>query len=126
MSMKVAVFSTKSYDKEYLDRFNTGDTNQLTYFDASLNAGTVILSKGYDCVCLFVNDKADPETMAGLSANGIQLIALRCAGFNNVDLAAASKNKIKVVSVPAYSLEAVAEHAVALILTLNGKPHKAY
>ena len=124
--MKVAVFSTKSYDKEYLDRFNTANTNQLTYFDASLNADTVILSKGYDCVCLFVNDKADRETMAELSGNGIQLIALRCAGFNNVDLAAAVKNNIRVVRVPAYSPEAVAEHAVALILTLNRKTHKAY
>ncbi|MFI5129408.1 MAG: 2-hydroxyacid dehydrogenase [Chitinophagales bacterium] len=124
--MKVAVFSTKSYDKEYLDRLNTGKKHQLTYFDASLNTDTVILSKGFDCVCLFVNDKADKETLERLSANEIKLIALRCAGFNNIDLEAAAKNNIKVVRVPAYSPEAVAEHAVALILTLNRKTHKAY
>jgi len=124
--MKVAVFSTKSYDKEYLDRFNTNEKHQLSYFDAALNAGTVALTKGYDCVCLFVNDKPDKETIEKLSANGIKLIALRCAGFNNIDLEAALKNKIKVVRVPAYSPEAVAEHAVALILTLNRKTHKAY
>jgi D-lactate dehydrogenase len=124
--MKVIVFSTKPYDKEYLDRFNEDNKQQLSYFDASLNADTVVLSKGYNCVCLFVNDKADKETIEKLAANGIKLIALRCAGFNNVDIGAAAKNKIKIVRVPAYSPEAVAEHAVALILTLNRKTHKAY
>jgi len=124
--MKVAVFSTKSYDKEYLDRFNENEKHQLSYFDASLHMGTAVLAKGYDAVCLFVNDKADKETIQQLAANGIKLIALRSAGFNNVDLAAAKENNIKVVRVPAYSPEAVAEHAVALILTLNRKTHKAY
>jgi D-lactate dehydrogenase len=124
--MKVAVFSTKSYDKEWLDRFNTGDNHLLTYFDAGLNADTAALAKGYDCVCLFVNDKAGKETIEKLSANGVKLIALRCAGFNNVDLEATAKANIRVVRVPAYSPEAVAEHAVALILTLNRKTHKAY
>ncbi|MDP4264102.1 MAG: 2-hydroxyacid dehydrogenase [Bacteroidota bacterium] len=124
--MKVAVFSTKSYDKEYFDRFNTGQRQHLTYFEAALNADTVTLAKGYDCVCLFVNDKGDKETIERLSASGIKLIALRSAGFNNIDLEAAAGNHIKVVRVPAYSPEAVAEHAVALILTLNRKTHKAY
>jgi D-lactate dehydrogenase len=124
--MKVALFSTKSYDKEYFNRFNTGTGQHLSYFDASLNTDTVVLTKGFDAVCLFVNDKADKETMQQLAANGIKLIALRCAGFNNVDLDAATKTNIKVVRVPAYSPQAVAEHAVALILTLNRKTHKAY
>jgi D-lactate dehydrogenase len=123
--MKVAIFSTKSYDKEYLDRFNN-DEHQLSYFEASLNSKTVALAKGFDAVCLFVNDKANKEVIEQLAANGIKLIALRCAGFNNVDIGAARQNKIKVARVPAYSPEAVAEHAVALILTLNRKTHKAY
>jgi D-lactate dehydrogenase len=84
------------------------------------------LAKGHNTVCLFVNDKADKQTIEQLASNGIKLIALRCAGFNNVDLEAALKNNIKIVRVPAYSPEAVAEHAVALILTLNRKTHKAY
>jgi D-lactate dehydrogenase len=124
--MKVAFFSTKSYDKEYFDQANSNGRFQFSYFDAALNTATVALAKGHDAICLFVNDKADKETIEQLAANSIQLIALRCAGFNNVDLAAASKNNIKIVRVPAYSPEAVAEHAVALILTLNRKTHKAY
>jgi D-lactate dehydrogenase len=123
--MRVAVFSSKSYDREYLDRFNQNE-HQLSYFDASLNADTVVLSKGYNAACLFVNDKADADTLEKLSGNGIKLIALRCAGFNNINLEAAAKNDIKVARVPAYSPEAVAEHAVAMILTLNRKTHKAY
>lgn len=87
---------------------------------------TVNLTKGYDAVCVFVNDRLNAEVIAGLKENGIKLIALRCAGFNNVDLEAANQNGIKVVRVPAYSPHAVAEHAVALILTLNRKTHKAY
>jgi len=124
--MKVAFFSTKSYDKEYFDRFNENGKYQLSYFDASLNVNTATMSKGFDAVCLFVNDKADKETIQQLAANGIKLIALRCAGFNNVDLTAVKEYGIKVVRVPAYSPESVAEHAVALILTLNRKTHKAY
>ena len=124
--MKIAFFSTKSYDKEYFDRFNDKGPHQLSYFDASLHANTATLAKGFDAVCLFVNDKADKDTIQQLATNGIRLIALRCAGFNNVDLAAAKEKNIKVVRVPAYSPEAVAEHAVALILTLNRKTHKAY
>ena len=124
--MTVAFFSTKSYDKEYFDRSNNNSLHQLSYFEASLSLSTATLAKAYACVCLFVNDKADKETIEKLAANGVKLIALRCAGFNNVDLSAAAKNNIKVVRVPAYSPEAVAEHAVALILTLNRKTHKAY
>jgi D-lactate dehydrogenase len=123
--MKVAVFSTKAYDREYLDKLNN-NTQQFTYFKAALNAGTTNLSIGFDAVCVFVNDTVDKEVIERLAANGITIIALRCAGFNNVDIAAAAANNIKVVRVPAYSPQAVAEHAVALILTLNRKTHKAY
>lgn len=123
--MKVAVFSTKAYDREYLDKLNN-NTQQLTYFKAALNAGTTNLSIGFDAVCVFVNDTVDKAVIESLAANGIKIIALRCAGFNNVDIAAAAANNIKVVRVPAYSPQAVAEHAVALILTLNRKTHKAY
>ena len=125
--MKVAVFSTKSYDKEYLDRMNADGQHQLSYFESSLNSKTVPLAKGHEAVCMFVNDRATKEeTVEQLAANGIKLIALRCAGFNNINLEAAAKHNIKVVRVPAYSPEAVAEHAVALIMTLNRKTHKAY
>ncbi len=124
--MKVAVFSTKSYDREWLDRVNNNSKHQLTYFDASLNAATTNLVLGFDAVCVFVNDKLDKETIEQLAKNNIKLIALRCAGFNNVDIAAAAGKNIKVARVPAYSPQAVAEHAVALILTLNRKTHKAY
>lgn len=124
--MKVAVFSTKSYDREWLDRLNNERKHQLTYFDASLNAATTNLVLGFEAVCVFVNDKIDKETIEQLAKNNIKLIALRCAGFNNVDIAAAVGKNIKVARVPAYSPQAVAEHAVALILTLNRKTHKAY
>jgi len=124
--MKVAFFSTKSYDKEYFDQVNSDGHYQFSYFEAALNTATAALAKDHDTVCLFVNDKADKQTVEQLASNGIKLIALRCAGFNNVDLEAASENNIKIVRVPAYSPEAVAEHAVALILTLNRKTHKAY
>lgn len=124
--MKVAVFSTKSYDREWLDRVNNNSKHQFTYFDASLNAATTNLALGFEAVCVFVNDKIDKETIEQLAKNNINLIALRCAGFNNVDIAAAAGKNIKVARVPAYSPQAVAEHAVALILTLNRKTHKAY
>lgn len=124
--MKVAVFSTKSYDREFLDRFNQSGENSLTYFEAPLNKGTVNLTQGFEAVCVFVNDKIDRETIEKLSTNSIRLVALRCAGFNNIDIQAAKENNIKVLRVPSYSPQAIAEHAVALILTLNRKTHKAY
>jgi len=126
LAMKVAVFSTKSYDRDFLGKFNTNNEHELTYFEASLNAYTTNLTLGFEAVCVFVNDKVDRETVKKISRNGIRIIALRCAGFNNVDISAANENNIKVVRVPAYSPQAVAEHAVALILTLNRKTHKAY
>lgn len=123
--MKVAVFSTKSFDRESFDTHNKG-AHQLTYFEASLNADTINLVSGHDAVCIFVNDKIDSKIIENLSEHGIRLISLRCAGFNNVDVEAAQSKNIKVVRVPTYSPYAVAEHAVALILTLNRKTHKAY
>ena len=89
--MKVAVFSTKSYDREWLDRLNNEHKHQLTYFDASLNAATTNLALGFEAVCVFVNDKIDKETIGQLAKNNIKLIALRCAGFNNVDITAAAE-----------------------------------
>lgn len=124
--MKIAFFSTQSYDKQYFDQVNHNYGFELVYLDVSLNAKTAILANGCDAVCIFVNDHADAETLDSLVKLGIQNIVLRCAGFNQVDLDAAKALKMNVLRVPAYSPEAVAEHAVALILTLNRKTHKAY
>ena len=124
--MKVAVFSTKSYDRTYFDKFNTTAEHQLTYFEAALNEHTIGLCVGFEAICVFVNDQLNRHNIETLAANGVRLIALRCAGFNNVDLAAAAEYGIKVLRVPAYSPEAIAEHAAALILTLNRNTHKAY
>ncbi len=124
--MKVAFFSAKSYDKEYFNKFNSEHQHDLTFLEVPLNEQTASLTAGFDAVCVFVNDVINQKTIDVISANGIKVIALRCAGFNNVDLKAAKSSGIKVVRVPAYSPESVAEHAVALILTLNRKTHKAY
>jgi D-lactate dehydrogenase len=122
--MRIAVFSTYTYDEVYLSRFNTG--HELNFFVLPLNEQTVALTSGYDAICIFVNDTVNDTVLNLLHENGVRLIVLRCAGFNNVDVAAAAKLAIPVVRVPAYSPEAVAEHAMALILTLNRKTHKAY
>lgn len=124
--MNVAVFSTKPYDKEYFEKFKKEYNLKITYYETSLQPNTAKLTKDFDAVCVFVNDTIDKKTVNSIAKNGVKLIALRCAGFNNVDLEACEKNNIKVVRVPAYSPEAVAEHAMALILTLNRKTHKAY
>ena len=122
--MKIAVFSTCNYDQEFLERYNTG--HELSFFDSSLKLENVAITKGFDALCLFVNDKADSAVLSDLKENGVRLILLRCAGFNNVDIKKAEEIGIKVLRVPAYSPEAVAEHAMAMILTLNRKTHKAY
>ena len=124
--MNVAFFSTKKYDQDFFNSINTDFNHQLTFFETALNKHTASLTKDYNAVCVFVNDDLNAATIDLLAKNGVQLIALRCAGFNNVDLKAAAEKNIKVVRVPAYSPQAVAEHAVALILTLNRKTHKAY
>ena len=122
--MKIAFFSAKSYDREFFDKYV--GTHNIIYLEAPLNEQTANLAAGCNAVCVFVNDKLNAGIITALKKAGVLLIALRCAGFNNVDLAAAKANEIKVVRVPAYSPHAVAEHAVALILTLNRKTHKAY
>lgn len=122
--MKIAFFSTQSYDRNYFNRYNTG--HELVFFEAPLNEQTANLATGFSAICAFVNDQLHAAVIDQLAAQGIKLIALRCAGYNNVDLAAAKAHNIPVVRVPAYSPYAVAEHAVALILTLNRKTHKAY
>lgn len=124
--MKIAFFSTQPYDKQYFEACNKDASVELFYYDVALNTQTVNLAKGFDGVCTFVNDKVNSAVFKALKTIGVKFIALRCAGFNNVDLQAAKANDIKVYRVPAYSPEAVAEHAVALILTLNRKTHKAY
>jgi len=123
--MKVGVFSSKPYDRQFLDAAN-GGRHRLTYIEPRLTAETVALSDTADVVCVFVNDQLDRAVIKKLSQRGVRLIALRCAGFNNVDLAAAEAAGIAVGRVPGYSPHAVAEHTVALILSLNRKMHRAY
>lgn len=122
--MKIAFFSAKSYDKTYFNLYNK--QNIISYHEVSLNVNTVELIKDEEAVCVFVNDLLNTETIEKLASKSVKLIALRCAGFNNVNLETCKKYGIKVVRVPAYSPNAVAEHAVALLLTLNRKTHKAY
>jgi D-lactate dehydrogenase len=124
--MQVAVFSTKSYDQRFLDEANRAAGHQLVYLEERLNPHTVSLTEGAPAVCLFVNDDGSAGVLDGLAKQGCRLIALRCAGFNNVDLKRADDLGIKVARVPAYSPYAVAEHALALILTLNRKTHRAF
>lgn len=124
--MKIAVFSTKPYDQEYFEKYSSNNDYSFSFFETALNKTTANLSEGFDVICAFVNDKVDKDTIEVLANNGIRLIAMRCAGFNNVDIQSAKDHQIKVVRVPAYSPEAVAEHSVALIMTLNRKTHKAY
>ncbi|MGE4569048.1 MAG: 2-hydroxyacid dehydrogenase [Bacteroidales bacterium] len=124
--MKTAVFSTQSYDKEYLERENSGFGHTLFFYESSLKEKTVRLAESFEAVCVFVNDSLTREVIVKLAEMGIKAIVLRCAGFNNVDIEAACQYGIKVLRVPAYSPHAVAEHALALIMTLNRKTHKAY
>lgn len=124
--MKIAVFSAKGYDRDSLDAANAAEGHQLTYHDAPLEIDTVGLAAGYDAVCIFVNDKADAAVLEKLKEGGTKLVALRCTGFNNVDLQAAERLGLKVVRVTNYSPHSVAEHAVALLLAINRKIHRAY
>lgn len=124
--MKIACFSTKSYDKQSFDRLLPEFGHSFSYFEAKLDEHTVSLADGHQAICSFVNDHIDVSIIKKMAHLGIGLIALRCAGYNQVNLEAAAKHNIKIARVPAYSPEAVAEHAVALILTLARKIHKAY
>ena len=124
--MKTIFFGTQPYDRESFDRINADYGIRIKYHRSHLNANNVALAQGSDAVCIFVNDSADAPTVGELARMGVRLIALRCAGFNNVDLLSAAQHGIPVARVPAYSPHAVAEHAVALMLSLNRKIHRAY
>jgi D-lactate dehydrogenase len=123
--VKVAVFSTKKYDRESLSWANDSH-HELQFFEPHLNEQTASLAAGFDAACVFVNDQVDAATIEKLASAGVRLVALRCAGYNNVDLSAAKKNGFTVVRVPGYSPYAVAEHTIALMLALNRKLHRAY
>ena len=125
--MKILFFSAKPYDITTFNQHNTGYGFELVYLETHLGPHIVnAVEEGTFAICVFVNDYLTAAVIEVLAAKGIKVIALRCAGFNNVDLAAAKKYGIMVCRVPAYSPEAVAEHAVAMLLTLNRKTHKAY
>lgn len=124
--MKVMVFGAKAYDKQYFVQENDRFGHELVFQEAHLDASTATLASGFDAVCAFVNDRLDEACLASLAQGGVHAVALRCAGFNNVDLAAAERLGLHVVRVPEYSPHGVAEHAVALILALNRKIPKAY
>lgn len=124
--MKLVLFSTQQYDRNFFNQFNANNEFQIEFFEESLTRKTADLAQGADAVCVFVNDKVNATVIEKLANLGVKVLALRCAGFNNVDLEAAKLHNIKVCRVPAYSPRAVAEHAVAMILTLNRKTHKAY
>ena len=124
--MKTAFFSAKAYDKRSFALTNETFGHDLTFFEPRLTSKSAALAAGFPAVCVFINDELDEDTLREIAANGTQLVALRCAGFNNVDLDVAQALGIKVVRVPAYSPYAVAEHAVGLSLMLNRKLYKAY
>ena len=125
--MKIAFFSAKPYDKTFFEARNKDFRFELEYWETHLGPHVVnAVDEGTEVVCVFVNDKLNAEVIETLANKGVKIIALRCAGFNNVDLEAAKRFGLRVCRVPAYSPEAVAEHAVAMLLTLNRKTHKAY
>lgn len=123
--MKIAFFDAKPYDKPGFDAYSAGTGLEIKYFETKLNADTVSLASGFDGVCVFVNDTLNETVVAALYALGVRAVALRCAGFNNVDIRACF-GKLRVFHVPAYSPYAVAEHAMALLLTVNRHTNKAY
>ncbi len=124
--MQIAFFDTKPYDKTYFSKAISDLALEIKYFEFRLDVNTSNLAEGCDAICAFVNDRLDRQCIEKLSEIGIQHIALRCAGFNNVDLDAAKEFLITVTRVPAYSPYAVAEHTIALLLTLNRQIHRAY
>ncbi len=124
--MRIAIFSSRPYDQSFLTRANESAGHELTFIEARLSAETRRLAAGFEGLCIFVNDELDADLVCALQADGLKLVALRAAGFNNVDIAAAERCGVAVARVPAYSPHAVAEHTLALILTLNRKTHRAY
>ncbi len=125
MKLKIAFFDTKPYDKESFDELNKKYGYEIKYFKYHLTSDNIVLAQDFDVVIIFVNDIIDAQMIDKLVGFGIKLIALRCSGYNNIDLKAANE-RIKIVRVPAYSPNAIAEHTVALMLSLNRKVHRAY
>ncbi len=123
--IKIAFFDTKEYDKKLFDEYNKNYGYDITYLESKLNSETAPLANGFDAVCIFVNDIVDEKTINILKNAGVKLIALRCAGFNNVDIKKLGDD-LTVVRVPAYSPYAVAEHTAALLLSIDRKIYKAY
>ncbi|WP_268034540.1 2-hydroxyacid dehydrogenase [Algoriphagus sp. PAP.12] len=124
--MRIAFYSAKSYDRDSFNLFENQFGHQITFFEAKLDKDSTSLAEEHEVVCAFVNDILDKHVLKKLKTRGVRLIALRCAGYNQVDLDAAKELGLPVVRVPVYSPEAVAEHAFALLLTLSRKTHKAY
>ena len=125
--MKVLFYSTRSYDKlSFRETLAQFPEINITFIESSLNSNTVKLAEGYDAVCIFVNDNANTEIVTELSKLGVKIIALRCAGFNNVDFKTANKLGMRVFRVPGYSPESIAEHGMTLALSVNRRIHKAY
>lgn len=124
--MKIAFFDSHKFEQNIFKNENINSHHQITFFETRLTEQSANLAAGFPCLCAFVNDRLDKKTLQIITTNGTQLIALRSAGFNHVDLNAAQELGLKVVRVPEYSPHAVAEHAIALILSLNRKIHRAY
>lgn len=124
--VKIAFYDTRDYDRQAFDTENLSYGFKIDYFDFKLTSKTASTAKGFDAVCVFVNDILDKDCLEQLSQEGVQLIILRCAGFNNVDILAANKYLLTVVRVPSYSPEAIAEHTAALLLALTRKIPQAY
>ncbi len=124
--MKTAVFSTKPYDREFLEQANETKGQELIFLESRLTQHTIKLAEGFESICVFVNDQLNAAVLIGLKKVGVKHIALRCAGYNHVDLASADELGLVVTRVPAYSPYAVAEHAIALILSLNRKTYWAH
>ena len=125
MATRIAFFDAKSYDRENFDKVNQNFGFDIQYFKERLSLNTVSLTQGADAVCIFVNAECDTRVIERMAGYGVKLIALRCAGFNNVDVRAAQQYGIRVVRVPAYSPHAVAEYAVTLMLALNRKVYRS-
>ncbi len=124
--MEIAVFSAKPYDRSFLEQANQPYNHEMVFYETKLTENTAALAEGFPAVCVFVNDLLNEKVLTKLKDGGTKIIALRCAGYNNVDLKAAEKLNMMVVRVPAYSPFAVAEHTVALMLSINRKIHRAY
>lgn len=123
--MKFAFFDAKPYDKPGFEHYRQGTELEIKYYETRLNADTVSLAEGCDGVCVFVNDTVDREVVQRLCRMGVRMVALRCSGFNNVDVRAC-RGKLKIYRVPAYSPHAVAEHTMAMLLTVIRRTHRAY